>query len=109
MQFFKTRIIVPSFCLRDERLHRKTRKRSSKFAAGKFDFQILSPQPKKPWKLYVSKAFHICPHSPMNTASIRKPSEMVSSMSWNKMVFLNHSVRLTLASPRPTSSVPQVG
>ena len=32
-----------------------------------------------------------------------------NNKSWNKIVFLNHSAKLTFASPKPTSRVPQVG
>ena len=48
-------------------------------------------------------------YRPINTANIRNPIEITIKSSWNNIVFLNHSAKLTFARPSPTSSVPQVG
>ena len=48
-------------------------------------------------------------YRPINIASIKNPREIPNKISWNRIVFLNHSAKLTLARPKPTSKVPQVG
>ena len=45
----------------------------------------------------------------MNTASIKNAKDNTKSISWKRMVFLNHSAKLTSARPNPTSNVPHVG
>ena len=45
----------------------------------------------------------------MKTASIKNAIEKANKISWKSIVFLNHCAKLTSASPKPTSNVPQVG
>ena len=48
-------------------------------------------------------------YKPINTDNIKNPSDTTNNTSWKSIVFLNHSAKLTFASPNPTSNVPQVG
>ena len=48
-------------------------------------------------------------YSPINTDNIKNPIDTTNNSSWKRIVFLNHSAKLTFASPNPTRSVPQVG